>query len=175
MAGAIDRVPTNLNQLSPLGFKFHIKKLPHVNFFLQEVAIPSITLPAVSIGTPFVDVPVPGDRMRYPELGISFKVDENLQNYQEIFRWIRDVSFDKNFDQYARLTTAPRWTGDGIYSDVSVFVLSSHSNPTHEIVFRDAFPTSLSSLQFAANAPDVEYLTCQATFAYTLFDFNTDL
>jgi hypothetical protein len=40
---SIDNTPENKNFLSPLNFRFQIKKAPHVNFFVQSVNIPAIS------------------------------------------------------------------------------------------------------------------------------------
>ena len=45
--------PTNTNFLSQIGAKFMIKKLPNVNYFIQNVALPSVDVGTVEIATPF--------------------------------------------------------------------------------------------------------------------------
>ena len=50
---AIDNTPENRNFLSPLNFKFSIKKSPNMNFFLQKVNLPSITQDVIVIPTNF--------------------------------------------------------------------------------------------------------------------------
>src|SRR5690606_103637 len=58
---ALDKVPSNNNFLSPLGFHFSVRKLPNVNFFVQRVRIPSISLPPADTPNPFVKIPYSGD------------------------------------------------------------------------------------------------------------------
>ena len=53
--------PKTTNFLSPLGAKFSIKKLPTVNFFVQGVAVPSIVVGEIPVGTPFsAKIQMPG-------------------------------------------------------------------------------------------------------------------
>lgn len=165
-----DSIPENINFLSPLLFRFQIKKSPHVNFFLQEATLPSVSLPPIESPNPFVKLPVFGDHIDFSALTITFKVDENLENYQELFQWIRDIGFASSYDEHSRIISQPRWTGLGIYSDVSLFILNSASNPRFEILFRDAVPIGLSSLRFHSPDTDVQFMSCQASFRYTLFD-----
>ena len=40
----IDTQPINKNFLSQLGFKFVINKTPNINYFVQSINIPGITL-----------------------------------------------------------------------------------------------------------------------------------
>jgi hypothetical protein len=57
-----------------------------------------------------------------------------------------------------------------MYSDITVTILSNKNNPIIEVRFEDAFPTSLTSLDFTQTATDVEYLTASADFSYKLYE-----
>jgi hypothetical protein len=167
---AIDNTPTNKNFLSPLNFKFQIKKAPHVNFFIQKVNIPSITLAAPDYANPFTSVPNPGDHLKYGELSITFKVDEDLQNYLEIHNWMKALGKPENFDQYKNIQNIPVATGDGIYSDISVIALASTKQPNYEIVYQDAFPVTLSDVTFNTTDSSVNYIEASASFKYMVYD-----
>ena len=54
---AVDNTPSNKNFLSPLNFKFAIKRSPHVNFFIQKVNIPDIKLNPTVYPNPMVNIP----------------------------------------------------------------------------------------------------------------------
>jgi len=166
---AIDNTPENKNFLSPLNFKFQIKKAPHVNFFIQKVNIPGITMLSPSPSNPFVKTPYPGDHLVFGDLSIAFKVDEDLQNYLELHNWLRALGKPENFEQYKNIQDKPLMSGDGIYSDISVVVLSSTKMPNYEITYADAFPTSLSDLTFNTTDTNVNFITATATFKYTYY------
>jgi hypothetical protein len=167
---AIDNTPSNRNFLSPLNFKFQIKKAPHVNFFIQKVNIPSINLPPAVSPNPFVNIPLPGEHLTYGELNITFKVDEDLQNYLEIHNWITGLGKPEEFEQYKNIADKKEWTGEGIYSDISVIVLSSTKSANYEIVYVDGYPVSLSGLEFNTIDSDVNYITATASFKYTYYN-----
>ena len=172
MSAILDQTPVNKNFLSPLNFKFTIKKAPHVNFFIQRVNIPQITLNQVNYPNPFVNVPIPGDHITYNELQITFKVDEDLTNYLEIHNWIKALGKPDNFEQYREIQDKKSWTGDGIYSDISVMILSSTKAANYEVVYTDAHPVSLSGLTFGTTDEDVNYIEASATFKYTLYNIE---
>jgi hypothetical protein len=169
---AIDNTPTNNNFLSPLGFKFLIKKAPNVNFFIQKVNIPGIKMTSPEPINPFVKVPYPGEHLDFETLDISFKVDEDLKNYLEIHNWLRGLGKPENYEQYKNLQDKPDYTGDSIYSDISVISLSSTKMPNYEIVYTDSFPVSLSGIIFNTTDTDVNYLEASAVFKYTYYTIN---
>ena len=66
------RQPTKLDYASPTQFKFSIFKLPKVEYFCTAANIPGVTLGSTSLPTPLKDVPIPGDKLDYDTLNISF-------------------------------------------------------------------------------------------------------
>lgn len=172
MSAILDQTPVNKNFLSPLNFKFQIKKAPHVNFFIQKVNIPAINLTSPQFPTSFVKVPIPGDHIDYSDLEITFKVDEDLTNYLEIHNWIKALGKPDNFEQYRAIEEKKSWTGDGIYSDISVMVLSSTKSANYETIYTDAYPYALSGLTFGTTDEDVNYIEASASFKYTLYNIE---
>lgn len=169
---ALDHNPDNINFLSPFGFSFRIKKAPNTNFFLQKVNLPGISLPeTIGQGNPLLVIPKAGDHLVYETLDIVFKVDENLANWIEIHNWIRHTG-KREFQEYADLKAIPRWTNEGLLSDITIHVLNSMFNPIYEIVFADAYPIMLSNLVFDTTNPDLEYLTAHASFKYLGYDLT---
>lgn len=170
---ALDNLPENPNFLSPLGFRFQIKKCPTVNFFVQSVNIPSMELINVDASNPFVKIPYGGEHISFGDLNLTFKVDEDLKNYMEIYNWIKGIGFPDKFNQYKTLKDKPVMSGEGLTSDISLLVLSSSRNPTYDIVYRDAFPVSLSQVEFNTTSQDVNYLTATTTFRYLSYEIKT--
>ena len=168
---AVDNTPSNKNFLSPLNFKFIMKRAPHVNFFVQKVNVPGIGLPAVTTPNPLLRIPEPGDQLEFDELSISFRVDEDLQNYLEIQNWLRAIG-KQSFQQYGAIAAYQPFTGESIKSDVSLTILSSAKRPNYEIVFQDAFPIKISSIEFDSSMEDVMYIEAEASFRYTKYEIT---
>ena len=169
---AISTQPSNPSFLSPLGFKLQIKKLPTVNYFIQSVNIPSVSLGTADAETPFVKIPFPGTKLTFGNLQVTFKVDEDMKNYMEIYDWLKGVGFPDNFAQYTNVAGAALASGDGVYSDISLIVMTSAMNPNMEVTFFDCFPVDLSELNFDSTSADVEYITATVSFANRRFDIK---
>jgi hypothetical protein len=167
---AINNTPENKNFLSPLNFQFQLKRAPHVNFFVQKANIPGVTVDFPQQDTPFVHIPISGEHINFEDLEISFKVDEDFQNWFEIHNWIRALGFPFNYEEYKKIQANPIVSGQGIVSDISLIVLNQVKQPIFDITFRDAFPISLSDLNFNVTDDDVNYLTASAEFRYILYD-----
>lgn len=162
----------NKNMLSPLGFSFNIQKLPELNFFVQSATLPGVTLPSTDQPTPFKKIPVYGDHIDYGELSVSFKVNEDLGNYIEIFNWIRGLGFPNEYPEYAELANQDPLTGEGIYSDAYLMVLSSNMQPVIRIDLIDIFPVSLSDLIFDSRDTQVDYIEATVQFQFTNYTFT---
>jgi hypothetical protein len=159
--------PTNKNFLSPLGFVFNLKKTPATNFFVTRASLPGLNLAFAEIPTPFVKMPVPGEKIQFNDLSITFKVDEDMRNWNEIFEWMVALGFPKSFDQYKEIRQ--KQLGEGIYSDATLLILNSSMNPNMEFQFVNLFPYMLSDLDFSTQGADVEYIEATVQFRYEYF------
>ena len=65
-------------------------------------------------------------------------------------------------------------SGDNIYSDGTLQILSSNLVPKFNVSFKDLFPYSLSTITFDATDTDVDYFTADVSFKYTIYNL-TDL
>ena len=169
---ALDETPENINFLSPLIFKFQVKKTPTLNFYVQNVNLPGMHLQQSEFPNPLVATATPGDHILYDDLMINFKVNEDFTNWLEIHNWIIGHGFPKNFGQHAALTNPAVPLGEGLKSDVSLIVMNSSRIPKYNVVFHEAFPISISSLIFDTTRSRDDYIDAAATFRYDYYTFE---
>jgi len=169
---ALSNQPGNKNFLSPLGFKFSIKKTPNINFFVQSVNLPTLSLGTAEVDNPFLKIPFPGDKLAYGTLDVTFKVDEDLSNYLEIHNWLVGIGYPDNFGQRATIEASLPMSGEGVYADLSLIITTSAMNPNYEVTFFDAYPISLAEMSFDSTLTDVDYVTSTVTFAYRIFKIS---
>lgn len=164
--------PDNINFLSPLGFRFTLSRAPNLNFFATDVNLPSLSLGFIEVPTPFKILDFPGDRLDYGDLQITFKVDEDFQNYFEMYNWIVSLGFPDEFGQYKRVATAAPGEKENIFSDATLTIMNSGMVPNIEARFQDLFPVSLSDINFTSSDSDVNYVTNTVSFKYKLFTLH---
>jgi hypothetical protein len=195
ITSTLQRQPTKLDYASPTQFKFSINKLPKVEYFCTAVNVPGITLGGtMSQPTPLKDIPIPGEKLTYEPLSMTFLVDENLENFQEIHGWLVGLGFPRDHNEFRDLVSSgnDRFpaknqsisneivklkygaanTG-GTYSDATLTILTSKNNSALEVRFRNMFPTGLTGLSYNQQAADVDYLTATVSFEYEIYDFAT--
>lgn len=163
----ITNQPTNINQLNVVSFATNFLRMPGVNYFCQRVNIPGISLANTIQSTPFANIPIEGDVLEFEDLSLAFVVDEDMQNYLELYNWLHALGFPERYAQY------DNQAGKDIKSDVDIIIHTNKSNPNYSIVFKDVFPISLGVLNFDTNNTDLEPIIVDATFKYTgTFDVN---
>jgi hypothetical protein len=165
---------TNRNFLSPIGFIFVLDKANKVSFLCQKAEIPPITLGDVQIPTRgLVPIPVEGN-MRYNDFTIDFIVDEDLENYMQIHNWMRALGTPQELKERKLWNDKYRNepTRDARFSDATLQVLNNNNIANFDVVFKDMFPTDLSTLAFDVTGADNDYFIATATFKYTLYEIR---
>jgi len=173
----------NRNFLSPIGFQFTIDRLKGVDFFCQSANIPAISLGPAVTTTRLNKIQNPGDELQYEDLFIRFLVDENMKNWYQVSNWMREIATpysteEFRFDRGDIPSVNKRQAGVDYATnnnqwrcDCSLLVLSSNYRVVAEFVFRDAWPTSLTTLNFDASVPDVNYFTAEVSLKYNYYDY----
>lgn len=178
----ISNHPDNKNFLSVTGFKFIIQRTKKVTFYCNAANLPGINLGTAIQSTYLKNIDVPGDKLTYQDLNIKFLVDENMENYIQVYDWMTGLGYPESVQQYQEMKDSARYFPSrdardpfNERSDGTLQVLTSNYRPSVEVIFKDLFPTSLSTLAFDATVPDQQYLTAEATFKYTIYDiYNVD-
>ena len=168
-SGVVSTQPDNINFLSPLGFRFSLKRLPTVNFFVVEAQMPSVSMGTANLPTPFKNVPLPGDKIEFGTFSLTFKVDEEMLNYKELYNWMTGLTFPNNFEQYGVLRRAGKTTDGSIVSDGTLTVLNSAMKPNLDIYFEDMFPVSISPLNFTVTDTTVIHVNATVDFKFNNF------
>ena len=172
MAAAI-KVPDNLNYLSNISFRLAIEDAPHLTWFCQAANVPGVSIPNIEITNPFATVQYAGSKVTFETLEVRFIVDEHLKNWTEIYDRIIALGLAEGHDKFKSLKAKTDFTPrGGTVSTIVLSILTSAMNAQMEFHFFEAFPISISSLDFDSSAGDLEYFTATATFQYTNYEIR---
>ena len=171
----VKRQPSNINNLTPIAYRFNIRKIPKVGYFCQSVNIPGISFSSTVQTTPFSPINIQGDTLFYEDLTIRFLVDEDLEAYTEIFNCITALTAPKAFSQYKTerdTNKVLRRSTGNLFSSAELIILNNNMNPNKEVIFDDVFPVSLSSIEFDSGST-LDTLSATVTFKYTTYSINS--
>ena len=187
--------PTVQDYATGTQWRLAFNRIPKTTWFCTAANVPGITLGEAQYATPMSDMFVAGDKLTFETLNITFLVDEELQNYRELWEWIVGIGSPVNHSQWTTALTKgdglttnfsavgsddnidPRQkatsTDKNLYSDATLIVYNSKNMPKVNVKFKDMFPTSISSLEYSQDLTDVEYFKASATFRYLYYEFET--
>lgn len=170
-------VPDNIDPLFITGFQFSIYKLPSLTYWVQRTEVPSISIDAVSTANPFSDIKHPGEKPTFSELSIQFLVDSKMQNWNNIFFWMRGLGFPESNEQYREFLNydynkSLKFESSKMTSDGTLIVLNGTHKPMQSFTFVDMFPTNLSGIEFDGTSPTAQQATATVTFAYSYYQMN---
>lgn len=152
--------PANTNILHPNGFIIQITRADTITFFAQRVNLPGLMINNSKQNNPFVPIPVPGDTAQWDNLQISFLIDEDLRNWEEVFNWFTGITFPRDYQQFidqANETSGPKPRSEvNMYAQVTVIVLNNQKNPIVEFIFEDCIPANLEGSMLDITQSDVD-------------------
>jgi len=137
-------------------FVFTFDKIDGVAYNTQNLQLPAITLGETIVPNKSVDYSVPGDKLTFDKLNIRFLVDEDLENYMQLYKWLMDM---RNPETCERAD---------IYSDCQLTILNNNKNVLKKFTFVDCYPILLDVLEFDY-ASDADAQSISATISYTYF------
>ena len=167
----------NRNFLAPTGFKFTVSRAPKIAYFGNRVNVPSLTLGIAEQSTYLRNIPRPGTEVSFEDLTLTFLVDEGLENYMEIQKWIRGIGYPESLDQIydfqkddSHTIKAKHSEEINLFSDATLTILDNVNLPKFKVIFDGLFPYSLSTLAFDATQTDLEYFTAEVSFKYNIYN-----
>ena len=179
--------PTVFDYATGTQWRLAFNRLPKTTWFCTTANVPGITLGEAMYPTPMSDMFITGDKLTFETLNITFIVDEELQNYRELWDWITGIGFpvkhsewetalskgDSVVSKFAASGSKATYSESNLYSDATLIVYNSKNIPKVEVKFKNMFPTSLSSLEYSQELTDVEYFKASASFRYLYYEFET--
>lgn len=173
----------NRNFLMPTGWHFGVVRAPKVSFFGTRINVPAIDLGVAVQPNYLNDIPRAGDKMQFGDLTLEFLVDEGLENYMEIQKWMRGLGFPESLDEIYKWQEqtetydypSSNYQREGelnLYSDGTLTIYNSAQQPSFKIVFENLFPVNLTLLQFDAQVTDETAISASVTFKYTIYNIR---
>lgn len=175
---------TNINKsiLNKNNFRLLIDKVPTVEYYVQTVTIPGMQFTeAVQAAGVGIDVYFPGDKVSFETLSVKFLIDEDLENYKEIYNWINaivPIADPTDYKNYTNTVTSKIGQVSAVdsnlnqYSDITLVINTNKNIPNRYFRFYDCFPISLGGLELQSGGEN-EPVSCEVTFRFSYYNINT--
>ena len=177
-------------------FKVYLPIFPLTEWFVVNCNIPGVTMGQGVVATPLTDVPFIGDKLTYDQFSMTFLVDEKMKNFIELHDWLINMAAPQKNSQFMAQTSdyvldagqrtkfytdiegvSTQVTGNTsdreLYCDIQIFILSSKNNPVTKFTLQNAFPVSLSALDYSSQDSDTNYVQCNVSFAFPFYTIES--
>ena len=170
----------NINYLQPNGFKVTISRENYAaaQYFAQSISHPNVDAQAAETPYKRINVPMLPDKLDYGTLTIDFLMNEDMQNYIEIYNWLTRMVEEEHNMGSVRFNRNSTVGGSGpdnsaitSYNDIVIDILTSRNNINKSIKYINAFPVSLSNIELNATSAG-DYITFPVTFRFDYFTIN---
>lgn len=177
-----------LNLQSELHFDFRIAKLSTLPLLVQSVVLPGIFTEAPQTGTQFSPIKHVGDTVFFQDLIVTLKVDEGMEAWFEIYKWITGIARSESFQQFKDLIDNKTLTLDGskplfnvreassagkgykhTKSTASLMISDANHIKYMDFVFSNIHPINMSGLNFRTDETQTGYMTYDVSFAYDYY------
>jgi hypothetical protein len=161
----LSQIPENLSLLQTTKFTFVIPQLPFLKYFCQTVQLPGISTNEIVQTTLFNDTYKFGSKVNFDPLTITSLVDEDIRVWEETYQWMVYLANPVQFGQFKNKFPSK-------FYDAILTLNTNANNPNLRIKFKNCFPTSVGSIQFATtdNADVVPVL--DISFRYDYFEID---
>ncbi len=172
----------NKSVLNRNNFRLVIDKVPTVEYYVRTVNIPGVqfgeTVQSAGVG---LDAFFPGDKASFDTLEVGFLVDEDLENFTEIYNWIDSIVPLSDPALYGTYTETAVSSTNVLqsqandlnqYSDITLVINTNKNIPNKYIRFHDCFPVALGSIELESGA-DAEPPLVTVSFRFSYYDIAT--
>jgi hypothetical protein len=160
------REPDTQNGYLNTNFKLVFSRIPNVEFWCSSANIPSINVGEVTIPTGILPIHVPGSSIAYDRLRITFAIDEEFSNWNEIHNWMRSTTPFEDMTEVLR--DSPNY-----YSDATIICLNSAKRPNVRFNFQKVFPLDLDGFDLNVALSEPDLVTVNATFMFDSMSIET--
>jgi hypothetical protein len=157
-------VSNQLDYLLPSKASLDVMGAVPFSINVQKFKVPSMYGYVAEHPTPMYARPLPGNKMTYDILEISFLVTENIQSWKVLHDWMRGIYAPERTEEYINKK---------LYLEPAVITsYTSANNPFMRFKFVDIFPVKLEEISFDVTATDADPVTCSVSFAYLRYDIE---
>lgn len=167
----------NLNNRNNSNFLFQMDKIKNIDYWLTDIMVPDITIGRIDFSSPHYMVKYTGTSIEFSDLIITFIVDEEMNTYEKLLKWMLYLNSLSILPENQKNTTSQELTqiinttlGNALFT----FFNNTKNTIIKKIKFYNIWPYGLSSLDLTTRDNEFEIMTCNCSFTYDRFEFLDD-
>lgn len=163
----------NINTVSGTNFVFILPNFPNLNFTVQSANLPGVFGSHIELPTPLGKFNNGYDKLEYESLMVEFLVDESLNNWREVYNWMRALAPTHLFsgsNQYKLWKDANK----ELASPATLYILTNSNNINIKVEFKNLFPISVSGIDFSAQDTTDVKKHAKVQFVYDWYDISVN-
>lgn len=150
--------PNEFNLLTNVQYKLEIPTLPNLTYWVQTAFLPTVSIEGGLLSSPNREIPVPGHKLEFDSMTMTFLLDQDLRNYEEIYYWMLKIQVEKQFSEMTQ--------------DIKLHFLTGQMNISRTITLVGAYPTTLTEVAMGSDDSDSVGVIGSVIFQYQYFTFN---
>ena len=151
------------NYLNPTNFRVVVPRLPKFTYFIQSITVPSLSMSSIDVGFKgFPRTSVPSAIDITDQIILTFIVDEDMKNWQDIYDWMTAIVPSKENDGGVKVVDP--------YSEIIVLIYNAQKKLNKKITYSSCHPVNLGSFDMNSTATSIDPIILTANFAYKKID-----
>ena len=155
----------SLNYLLPSKASLQVHGAQTFSINVQNFKIPRMYGYVSEQPTPLINAPLPGNKLVYDLLEVSFLVTENIASWKELHDWMRGIYAPMSRDEYKNKKL--------YLQDATLTIYTSANNPAFRIKFIDLFPVRIDEIIFDVEMPSADPVKTKVEFTFLRFEVET--
>jgi len=148
----------NYNISYSTNFKLEIPDAPYVNYFLQQVSLPSIANTGMDLYYKHHQTSTYSNVTEWSPLSCQLLMDEDFENYIYLANWMRSFIDDDDWHNLVK--------------DIKLHILSGNKKSLLIYTFKGAFPVSMGEVMLDSSTMDPTQINFNVDFRYQFFTWE---
>ena len=177
MSQAVTQLSQSYQQ--PTKWQISFPRISNTVFYCTSVSVPGFTITETKQPTPVQDLWIPGNKVNYEPLMLTFLVDDKFASWFDVYQWMTGLGAPQNDQQYADLASnsikngVPTFGVRPPYAEGILNLYTAKNNVGLQFYFADCYPFTLSSVKMSYEQSADYVLTAEVGFRYSYYAFST--
>lgn len=147
---------SQFNPAKSTSYIFTIANNRDLTFKLQNASIGAVNLGTAPLGSRYIDLNLPDNKIEYGPMALNVLLSEDLQEWFHLYKWMTNIT--RTNDAHLSLV-----------HDAELTIMNAHNVPIMRFTYKNLYPISLSDIIYSVTDEETT-LICPIVVQYDSFD-----